>query len=152
MTTPDFPPPSPFPPHPGFPNYGGPQPPPWTPAGKPAVLKWFAAYCVFMTLLYAACVAGGAWVLTLPEDAMTSREVDATEMRIQGGVLLAIALPLMVAFGLALVLPRRRWVWIYNLVLIAVGLTSVCCLPVTVPLLIYFIKPETKAWFDAPRA
>ena len=146
MTAPGHPPP--FPP-PGYPAYGG-MPPPTLP-GRPRVLTWFIAYCIFMALLYAACVAGGAWVLSMPEHELTSWDMDLVEARIQGGVFLAIGLPLMAAFGLGPVLPRRKWVWVYDIVLIAIGLTSVCCLPVTVPLLIYFIKPETKAWFEAGR-
>jgi hypothetical protein len=39
-------------------------------------------------------------------------------------------------------------VWIYQIVLIGLGLTSVCCLPATVPLLISYVKPEVKAWFE----
>lgn len=148
---PPFPPPFP-PPYQGYPPQPMPQPmpPAMPPAEKPRVLTWFVAYATFMAIVYASCVAGGAWVLTLPEAALTSRDIDPTEVQIQGAVLLVIGLPLMLAFGVAPFLPRRKWVWVYDLVLIAIGLTSVCCLPITIPLLIYFIKPETKAWFESP--
>ena len=146
MTTPTFPPP--FPPS-GYPPDGGFQPP--GPVGRPPVLNWFLAYCVFMALVYAACVVGGAWVLSVPEAEMASRDIDPIEMRIQGTVLLAIGLPLMAAFGMAPFLPPRKWVWVYDIVLVAIGLTSPCCMPATIPLLIFFIKPQTKAWFDSGR-
>jgi hypothetical protein len=38
-------------------------------------------------------------------------------------------------------------VWVYDIVLICLGMTSVCCMPVTIPLLIFWIKPDAKAWF-----
>ena len=39
------------------------------------------------------------------------------------------------------------WAWIYGMVLICIGLTSPCCLPVTIPLLIGWIKDDAKAYF-----
>ena len=44
-------------------------------------------------------------------------------------------------------LPVRRWSWVAGLVLIALSFTSCCCVPAAVPLLIFWIEPETKAWF-----
>ena len=148
-------PPSFPPPYQGYPPpYPGHPPPPIPPAlplaEKPRVLTWFVAYATFMAIVYALCVAGGAWVLAVPTDALASRDLDPAEVQIQGALLLVISLPLMLAFGAAPFLPRRKWVWVYDLVLVAIGLTSVCCLPITIPLLIYFIKPETKAWFESP--
>jgi hypothetical protein len=50
-------------------------------------------------------------------------------------------------FAVAPFLPRRRWVWVLHVVLIALGMTSCACIPATVPLLIFWIRPETQAWF-----
>ncbi|MGB7159266.1 MAG: hypothetical protein WBD40_14450 [Tepidisphaeraceae bacterium] len=58
-----------------------------------------------------------------------------------------MGVPLAAVFGVAPFLPRRPWVWIYDLVLICLGLTSICCMPATIPLLIFWLKPEAKAWF-----
>jgi hypothetical protein len=44
-------------------------------------------------------------------------------------------------------MPRRPWAWIFGLVLICIGLTSLCCLPVAIPLLLSWLKPETKSYF-----
>jgi hypothetical protein len=38
-------------------------------------------------------------------------------------------------------------VWVYDLVLICMGMTSAGCIPACVPLPIFRIKPETKRCF-----
>jgi hypothetical protein len=53
-----------------------------------------------------------------------------------------------IVFALPFVLPRRPWVWVYDMVVICIGLTSCCIMPAALPLLIYWIKPEVKAWFQ----
>ena len=103
--------PPPFPP-----PYQGYPPQVMLPAEKPRVLTWFVAYATFMAIVYALCVVGGAWVLTVPTESLASRDLDPAEVQIQGALLLVISLPLMLAFGVAPFLPRRKWVWVYDLV------------------------------------
>jgi Na+/pantothenate symporter len=52
-----------------------------------------------------------------------------------------------IIFAVALVLPRKPYNWIVGIVMMALGMTSCCFLPFLIPLLIYWIKPETKAYF-----
>ena len=33
------------------------------------------------------------------------------------------------------------------MLLICVGMTSCCCIPACLPILLQWIKPDTKAWF-----
>lgn len=68
-------------------------------------------------------------------------------MQIVGVVFAVIGVPLGVVFAAAPFLPRRPWVWVYDLVLIILGLTSCITWPLTIPLLIYWLKAETKWWF-----
>ncbi len=111
---------------------------------KPPVMTWFVAYCVFMTLLYLFCfVVGIVFVATEP----TGRDMSADEARVMGMVFIGMGLVLAVPFAIGPFLPRKPGAWVFGLVLICLGLTSVCCLPVTVPLLIHWIKPETKSYF-----
>jgi hypothetical protein len=39
-------------------------------------------------------------------------------------------------------------VWIYGIVLIALGMTSACFVPACIPLLIYWLKPDAKSYFQ----
>ena len=42
---------------------------------------------------------------------------------------------------------RRPWAYWLTLSLIFLGLTSVCCLPFCIPLLVSWLKPETKKYY-----
>ena len=140
------------PPHPPQGQYAYPPPPPihyadWqTDVPRPGVWPWFVGYCVAMALVYLLVVVVGV-VFVAGADRIAGPADDPTEFRIMGLVFLAICLPLAAAFGIAPFLPRRPWVWIYDVVLIALGLTSACTPPACVPLLIFWLKPEAKAWF-----
>jgi hypothetical protein len=110
----------------------------------PPVIFWFKVYTVVMTGIYALCLIAGpvmVWIGLQPNDK------DSEEFVVQGILVTAICFPLAIAFALSVFLNPKPWVWVYDLVLICIGLTSCCFLPATIPLLIYWIKPETKAWF-----
>jgi cell division protein FtsW (lipid II flippase) len=119
------------------------------PQAAPKVLTWYRVYCVLMVLLYLlVAVLGIVFVVFSQQFAADDPELSSTDALIMGWMFFAVGIGLVAPFAAALALPRRRWVWIYHLVMICIGLTSACCLPVTIPLLIFWIKPETKAWFD----
>jgi cell division protein FtsW (lipid II flippase) len=125
------------------------EPYPYRPQESPKVLTWYRVYCVLMALLYLLVAVIGGFIIVFGQQiAAEDPELSAAEALIMGWMFVAVGVVLIVPFVAALALPRRHWVWIYHLVMICIGLTSVCCLPVTVPLLIFWIKPETKAWFD----
>jgi hypothetical protein len=113
------------------------------PETRPGVLAWFTAYCVLMALVYGVFALLGVVMLF----ASSSTQTDRVVAIFQGLAFLGFGLVAAGVFGAAPFLPRRPWVWIYDLVLICLGLTSVCCLPATIPLLVYWLKPEAKWWF-----
>ena len=63
--------------------------------------------------------------------------------------LLLVGLAFAIAFALVFVFPRKHWAWIYGLVLICIGMSSCCILPAAIPLLIFWLKPEVKSWFNS---
>lgn len=104
----------------------------------PPVWRWYVAYVVLMALVYVGCVVTGL-VLVF------SAEGDGNGT---AGVLLTfLGVVLAGAFIAAPLLPRKPWAWTYHLVLICFSLSSACCMPVCVPLLIHWLKPRTKAFF-----
>ena len=109
----------------------------------PAVYKWFVVYCVFMALLYLLTAGMGILFMFVDPDP----EMSDAEAKIMGAVFLILGLVFFVPYGLAPFLPRKSWVWIFGLVLICIGLSSACCLPVCIPLLIFWLKPEMKAFY-----
>jgi hypothetical protein len=110
---------------------------------------WFNVYVIVMALLYGIiCVVAIALIVSPQTFAPEGTDSDAIAgAMLNATVMLVVCAPLTILFGIAPLLSRRPWVWIYDLVLICLGLTSVCCMPATIPLLIFWIKPEARAWF-----
>ncbi len=113
-------------------------------ARPPKVIRWFKAYCVFLCVLYlAAAVSSALFSLSDPAEFDWSKTAD----RIFGVLFLAGCLGLSGACLLPLVLRPRPWLWVYDFALICLGMTSLCIVPASLPLLIFWIKPETKSYF-----
>ena len=109
----------------------------------PSAYRWFVVYCILMALLYLATAGMGIVFMVAEPD----REMSAEEATIMGTVFLVMGLALSIPYALAPFLPRKSWVWVFGLVLICLGLSSACCLPVCIPLLIFWLKPEMKAFY-----
>jgi uncharacterized membrane protein len=77
----------------------------------------------------------------------TTLEMKAFAAKLTGILFLGLGLVLMAAFLIPLFVKPRPWVWIYDLVLICLGLTSCCFWPICIPLLLFWVKPETKIYF-----
>lgn len=111
----------------------------------PSAHKWYVAYCVFMALLYLATAAMGiVFLFVEPADP----EMSADEVRVMGVAIFLMGLVFFAPYAAAPFLPRKSWVWVFGLVLICIGLTSLCCLPVCIPLLISWLKPEMKEFYN----
>lgn len=114
----------------------------------PPVLIWYRVYCGAMALLSLACLAGGIALLLL-RDLLPSDEDVPPGLWLLYGVGFTVVGGLLTPIFLAsFFLPRTRRTWIYHTVLIALGMVWVCCLPATVPMMLYWIKPETYSYFD----
>src|SRR5687768_13313351 len=105
---------------------------------------WFKVYASCMALLYVFVIALGGLFLINPE----WLEEDAFGARMMGVLLIGMGIVLAVVFAAGIFLPPRSWVWIYDLVLIAIGFMSCCIIPFSIALLIFWIKPEAKAYFN----
>ena len=136
-----------------FPTYNDSLPgsEPHADAVAPPVVKWYRIYCFFMVLLYAAAMAGGASIVLFHSQLAAQITKGGTELNdvdlTARGIILMMMSILMFSVNLAaMFLPRRPWAWVYHLVNIALGLTG-CCFFVTIPLLIFWLKPETQQYF-----
>jgi hypothetical protein len=138
---------TPDPPSYGSAPYNAP-PPAWS-GSPPPVWTWFRVYAGAMTLMYVVLLGVGVFMLlagsTVAESSRNPE--DAFMIPILGGVYAGLGLVFAVAYAVGLLMPRKPWAWIYGIVLIAIGMTSACCIPATIPLLIFWIKPEAKAFF-----
>jgi MFS family permease len=104
---------------------------------------WYRIYCGAMTLLYLFVAGVGiAIAFFMPQ----SGQRDEMEMYITGIVYAIVGVPFAILYLVAALLPPRPWNWIVGFVAIGIGLTSCCFLPALIPLLIFWIKPETQAF------
>ncbi len=99
---------------------------------------WYVVYTVFLAVTYLACLGGGAAMAFF---------ADKDEQRFQGIVLAIVGLPFLIVYGAAPFLPKKPWAWIVHLILICMTMSSACCIPAAIPLLIFWLKPECKAYF-----
>ena len=113
-------------------------------SGRPPVVLWYFIYCIALALVYLAMI--GLLVVALAIEPSTK-----LEDIIIFSVLAVLCLPFAAFYGAAPFLPNKPWVWTYGIVAIAIGMTSACCLPACIPLLIYWMKPETKRYFGKPQ-
>ena len=112
-------------------------------ARTPPVFQWFVAYCILMALGYLGLVVVGIGSIFTEPD----KDMSAEEATLMGAVFIILGLVFCVPYAVAPFLPRTSWVWVLGLVLICLGLSSACCLPICIPLLIHWLKPEMKAFY-----
>ncbi len=110
------------------------------------VIAWQKFYLILMLLLYLAVVVlGGGMVLYRNELAnLDGVATSAPELIVMGSVYAFMGIFLSVVYGVGLFWRRGMGGWIYHVVLIGLGLTSCCTWPMTIPLLIFWIKYRTE--------
>ncbi|MGK2860017.1 MAG: hypothetical protein ACSLFQ_22705 [Thermoanaerobaculia bacterium] len=114
------------------------------PLRQPSVVLWLKIYVVLNALMYLAVAGLLAAVAILAPDFLAEELGPAV-------ILLAIAsfcVLLALVYLVALAFPLRPWAWVYDLVLICLGFTGCLTLPFSIALLIFWIKPEAKNWFE----
>ncbi len=108
------------------------------------VWKWFVAYCVLMAVLYLFVAVMGAAMIVLSS---ASPGRDSSELLAQGIGMLVVGAIFTVPYAVGPFAKGKSWGWVYGIVLIALGMTSCCLWPVTIPLIIRWVKPEMKRMF-----
>ena len=105
---------------------------------------WYRVYCAVMVVLYfGVTILGLVLAVLQPETGKYERD----EMLITGVVYAILGMVFFVVYAVALFLPPRPYNWIVGIVMMAIGMTSCCFIPAVIPLLIFWIKPETQAFF-----
>jgi MFS family permease len=115
-------------------------------APKPDTVTWYKVYAGFMTALYLVLAVAGAFLVAYAAD-LADADHDEVELQMMGVLYGVLGIAFAIVFAVGLFVPRRKWGWIYSIVLICIGLTSCCTLPACIPLLIFWVKPETKRYF-----
>ena len=109
----------------------------------PQALLWLKIYSVFMGFIYLAVVALFASLVFF----LDSGEVDPIDL-FTFFIVGVMCLVFGAAHFAAVLIDRQKWGFPAGLAVICIGLTSCATWPITIPLLVYWLKPETKAWFQ----
>ncbi|MBC7909639.1 MAG: hypothetical protein H7Y30_04010 [Pyrinomonadaceae bacterium] len=125
-------------------NYRAQPQPPADPELQRKVWTWYVVYCVLMTLIYFLCLVGGIVLVSVSPQMSNS---DRGEAVANGIWLILVGAALMVPFAIAPFLPKKSWGWIYGLVMLIIGAMSCCFWPITIPLIIQWVKPDIKQMF-----
>ena len=105
---------------------------------RPPVWPWYVAFCAASALLFLAIGAVGLLSFFDPE--LAGDPVEDAAMTVFGFLLFPF-------FAVAPFFPRRPWSWTYGMAVIIAGMLACCTLPAAIPLLVIWLKPETKAAF-----
>jgi len=124
---------------------GGYEPPQSQGGSRPAVITWFRVYACTSLLLIAGFLA---FMMFTSLSAMSNSYNPQSSSTLAAMLIIYIALGLISGafYVVAALVPYKPWGWVYGLVAICFGLSS-CLVFAAVPLLIYWLKPETKAAF-----
>jgi len=116
---------------------------------KPTVVTWFIVFCAVMCVMNLFLIGLG---ILMPRMADLAPQEDMAEAKITGPIYIIGGLIFLILYALGIFLKPSPGVWIYDIVLIALGMLSCCTLPFAIALLIFWIKPETQAYFGRGQA
>jgi hypothetical protein len=118
-----------------------------SPSVHPPVWLWYRLYVVLMALLYVGTAVTGGLYLAGAGFLPGISSADQAMFVVYGVLMLGMGIVFAGVYGAAPFLPKKRWAWFYHTVLICIGMSSCCCMPFCIPLLIYWIKPDAKSMF-----
>ena len=113
----------------------------------PGVILWYRIYCALMGVLYALLVILFLFLRSLPDIEQVMNPSEYTEFQITSMVVIIFGVPFAILYFACVFMASKRWHWVLGIISIGLGMTG-CCLPVCIPLLIFWIKPETKSWLS----
>lgn len=114
-------------------------------AGK--VWMAYIVYCTVMALTIFMVTSPG---LLLAIVALFSSDEGADAARVVFGTYSFLGLAALLPFAVAPFLPKKSGAWIYGVILLCLGSLTCVALPVTIPLFVFWFKPETELFFNRP--
>lgn len=112
----------------------------------PGVILWARVYSGLLGLTYVGVAVLGIVVLVAGV-AVAPTGGDQVSAVFLGVLYTVLGVLFAIPSIWAAAAPRKRYSWYLNMVMICIGMTSCACLPFCIPLLIHWLKPETKAWY-----
>ncbi len=111
---------------------------------SPNVVFWYNVYLWILAIMYVVLACAGIALLLLPAEIL---DMEKSESTLPAIICIAVAVPLAIASLLPFAFQPKPWLWIYGIVMIAIGLTSCCFWPICIPLLVFWIKRDVQIYF-----
>ena len=115
----------------------------------PEAVYYFRIYAALMILVLLMGFGFGLYLMLQPLMHGSMGTSSATAEWIWGLVLTVFCFAIIVPHAIAIFAGRARWNYTLCLILVGINIlwSNCTCALVTIPLLIYWMKPETKRWF-----
>ncbi|HMR05933.1 MAG TPA: hypothetical protein PKA88_09145 [Polyangiaceae bacterium] len=112
-------------------------------------VRWLQGFCAAQLLFYGGLsLMGFGLVATVAIDPGMRAAPGDPPLWVIGSFLLVYGLPLAVAHVVGVVAPRKPWAYTYGIVLCAAAFVCGGCWFLAIPVLIFWLKPETRAYHD----
>ena len=119
-------------------------------AAPPAVVRWYARYCQFALALMTVASFYGLKIISDRVALAERMEIDEVAVGLFGGLWILTLLFLAFVHFAALRTPRADWAWKIHAVVLGIGLTTLVLWPIALPLIWFWLKPETRRFFGVP--
>ena len=107
------------------------------------VFFWYRLYCVVVAFLSLAVAGLGIFLAVVP---LEPNSRDQQQIFLMGIVYAILGIGLFLVFAVAALLPPKPYNWVVGMVMICLGFTSCCFWPFAIPLIIFWVKPETQVF------
>ena len=129
-----------IPPVPGHPGFDG---------RAPDGVMWLKVFCGLQVTFHVLLVLLGVGMsLAMSLSPSTTTSPGDPPPWVVGVFLVVVYLPIAVAYVVGLVGPRRPWMYGYGIFLAVLGFMCGGCWFMAIPFLIFWVKPETKYWYE----
>lgn len=113
----------------------------------PKVVIWYEHYCQAAIALFVVGSFSGLYGVVARESLAARFEVDPVAIALFSSLWLLTLLFLAFVHYAALKTPRVDWAWKIHAIVLGVGMTTLVLWPAALPLIWYWFKPETKAFY-----
>lgn len=113
---------------------------------QPKVVVWFKVYCWFLAVFSLAVILNFLWWAIFDFSETETYEIGKNLTIVLNSLVMALCLAMLTVALLGIFLKPRPWVWVYNLILICLGMMT-WLIPVCIPLLLFWIKQQTKLYY-----
>ncbi len=110
--------------------------------GLPKTVFWFQVYCLITVLI------NFLYLLALVVFNSDGYYILGDVIMDAGGWIISVWLTFALYIP-PLVLPRKHWVWIFNLTVLSISILTIILIPVIVPLIVLYTKPEVRKFYKS---